>query len=55
MVGALVKSVKVLVAFLSDAKVVYYLAYISLAVLGMIQPLFYAFHLSEIVLRFPTL
>lgn len=41
---------------MQNIDVIYYLAYGSLAFLGvMIHPFFFAFHLTEILIRYPTL
>ena len=41
---------------LLDFEVLYYLAYGSLAILGLvIHPFFMAFHMTEVFIRYPTL
>lgn len=41
---------------MKDMQVVYYIAYGFLSVLGtIVHPFFYIFHLTEILLRYPTL
>lgn len=52
----LVKLLTVLVFILKEIEVVYYLAYGALAVIGtVVHPFFFAFHLTEILIRYPTL
>ncbi len=42
--------------FLQEIEVIYYIAYGTLAVLGTaIHPFFFTFHLTEILIRYPTL
>jgi hypothetical protein len=46
----------VLFYILREIEVVYYLAYGALAVIGtVIHPFFFCFHLTEILIRYPTL
>lgn len=50
------KCIKVFIAFLKSGDVMYYLAYGVLAVMGVvIHPFFFTFHLTEIMLRYPSL
>ncbi|EGR30673.1 MIR domain protein [Ichthyophthirius multifiliis] len=52
----LTKLFKVIFIFLQEIEVMYYIAYGALAVLGtVIHPFFYTFHLTEILIRYPTL
>ncbi|EAR98945.2 MIR domain protein (macronuclear) [Tetrahymena thermophila SB210] len=47
---------KILFQFLQEIEVMYYIAYGVLAVLGTFyHPLFFTFHLTEILIRYPTL
>ena len=47
---------KVFFIFLQDIEVIYYIAYGLLAVLGtFLHPFFFTFHLTEIIIRYPTL
>lgn len=47
---------KVMIIFLQEIEVMYYIAYGALAVLGTFKhPLFFTFHLTEILIRYPTL
>ena len=47
---------KVIFSTLKEIEVVYYIAYGALAVLGtVVHPFFFTFHLTEILLRYPTL
>ena len=51
-----VKLLTVILFILKEIEVVYYLAYGALAVFGtIIHPFFFAFHLTEILIRYPTL
>lgn len=50
------KSIKTIVLFLKTIEVLYYLAYGLLAFMGVwFHPFFFAFHLTEILIRYPTL
>jgi len=50
------KSINVLITFLEQIEVIYYIAYGVLSVLGtFFHPFFFVFHLSVILLRYPTL
>jgi hypothetical protein len=52
----LIRLLMVVLQILQDIEILYYLAYGVLAVLGtFVHPFFFCFHLSEILLRFPTL
>lgn len=52
----IVKLLTVLIFILKEIEVVYYLAYGTLAVIGTaFHPFFFAFHLTEILIRYPTL
>jgi hypothetical protein len=52
----IVKLLTVLVFILKEIEVVYYLAYGALAIIGtVVHPFFFAFHLTEILIRYPTL
>lgn len=45
-----------MIIFLQEIEVMYYIAYGALAVLGTFKhPLFFTFHLTEILIRYPTL
>lgn len=47
---------KVLFIFLQEIEVIYYMTYGALAVLGtFFHPFFFTFHLTEILIRYPTL
>ena len=47
---------KVLFIFMQEIEVIYYIAYGAMAVLGtFFHPLFFTFHLTEILIRYPTL
>lgn len=51
-----VKLLTVLVFILKEIEVIYYLAYGALAILGTVyHPFFFSFHLTEILIRYPTL
>lgn len=51
-----VKFIQILITFLQDVQVVYYIAYGALAVVGtVVHPFFFTFHLSAILMRYPTL
>lgn len=50
------KLLAVLFYILKEIEVVYYLAYGALAVIGtVLHPFFFSFHLTEILIRYPTL
>ncbi|CAD8068825.1 unnamed protein product [Paramecium sonneborni] len=52
----LFKLLAVLFYILKEIEVVYYLAYGALAVIGtVLHPFFFSFHLTEILIRYPTL
>jgi len=51
-----IKLIKVFIAILKSWEVMYYIAYGTLAILGVIiHPFFFTFHLTEIMLRYPSL
>lgn len=51
-----IKFFEILITFLRDLQVQYYIAYEALAVLGtFVHPFFFTFHLSAILMRYPTL
>jgi inositol 1,4,5-triphosphate receptor type 1/inositol 1,4,5-triphosphate receptor type 3 len=55
-VDILKKSVTTVILFMKTIEVLYYVSYGFAAVLGVfLHPFFFAFHLSEIVLRYPVL
>jgi hypothetical protein len=48
--------IKVLINTLKDFEILFYIAYGTTAVLGItVHPFFFVFHLSEILIRYPTL
>ena len=50
------KSIKTLIKFLMNFEVLYYLGYMILAFLGLfVHPFCYSFHLTEIIIRYPTM
>lgn len=52
----LIKIVVLVLYILKEIEVVYYLAYGALAVIGtVVHPFFFSFHLTEILIRYPTL
>jgi inositol 1,4,5-triphosphate receptor type 1/inositol 1,4,5-triphosphate receptor type 3 len=52
----IVKLLTVVIFILKEIEVVYYLAYGTLAVIATAyHPFFFAFHLTEILIRYPTL
>lgn len=52
----LVKLFMVLIALMQEIEVIYYLAYGTLAIFGIIiHHFFFTFHLTEILIRYPTL
>lgn len=56
LINNLYKLFFVLFSCLADFEVIYYLAYGCMAVLGLtIHPFFFSFHLSVILIRYPTL
>jgi inositol 1,4,5-triphosphate receptor type 1/inositol 1,4,5-triphosphate receptor type 3 len=51
-----VKLLTVLIFILKEIEVIYYLAYGIFAIIGTIKhPFFFAFHLTSILIRYPTL
>ncbi|KAL4462524.1 hypothetical protein ABPG74_000354 [Tetrahymena malaccensis] len=52
----LIKFLQIMYEFLQDFQVLYYIAYGTLAIIGtVINPFFFTFHLSAILMRFQTL
>lgn len=50
------KSIKTIIKFLMNFEVLYYLGYMILAFLGLfVHPFCYSFHLTEIIVRYPTM
>lgn len=47
---------KILISFFQEVEMLYYIAYGTLAILGVIMhPFFFTFHLTEIMMRYPSL
>lgn len=52
----ILKFFKVVFSFLEEIEVLYYIAYGTLAILGLVlHPFCFTFHLTEIMMRYPTL
>ena len=51
-----IKLIKMIMSFFEEVEMLYYVAYGVLAILGvLIHPFFYTFHLTEIMMRYPSL
>lgn len=51
-----IKAIVISFIFLQDMEVLYYIAYGALAVIGtVVHPFFFTFHLTAILMRYPTL
>jgi hypothetical protein len=52
----LIKLLTVILFILKEIEILYYMAYGALAVIGtVVHPFFFAFHMTEVLIRFPTL
>ena len=56
LIGIAGKLIKIVFTLLKNPEIIYYIAYGVLAIIGtVVHPFFFAFHLTEILLRYPTL